>query len=154
MQIHWKRSKNGSGQKNYTQRDRSSPTHSYYHWWILRFSQNATKRAVLEHYSSHQQLSVLRATLPSLLLNQSDRLGVLQAHVWGHFVLTSYKEVHCRWLHTAYFTYYSLSYSHMLNQHFTELGVPDKGEPGLNPLCTTFLEPAALYKSIFEDALR
>lgn len=29
-------------------------THSYHHCWILRFYQNATKREVLEHHSSHQ----------------------------------------------------------------------------------------------------
>lgn len=52
---------------------------------------------------------------------------------------------------SAYFTLCNLSKSHMPNQHFTELGVPVKGQPDLNTLSIIFLEPSSLCKSIFED---
>lgn len=43
---------------------------------------------------------------------------------------------------------------HICSTNTSQNCVPDKGQPSLNPLCTSFLELAALYKSIFEDALR
>lgn len=87
---------------------------------------------------------MFEATSPTPLLNLSRRLGILQVFLPLTGMLTVNDSACC------YFTQYSLAYSHMPNQHFTELGVPVKGEPGLNNLNIILLEAASLCKSILK----